>query len=315
MQWTRRELIDDFLGFVTEAGDAVARDVAERVLNRAIEALWLKHDWLQFQSPQPYEIATAAGQRHYALPAHYGRMGPGLVRNLTNGVALPSLEPADLDALAPGYGTSLDTARSAPRHYILRGTCGVFQQPDVSAGWELEALSSSTNDTDITVSLEGEDTNGMQQRVRVTLSGSTPVSCGTWRYVDHFGKSFPTAITPGTSSGTVEQTTSRGTVTLRRVTVGTALQQLFADESARQHQLFSLYPTPDAVYVIGCPIHRAPARLLYDADPLPAFWAPATFEEMQVQWRVNTGELSLDQATTMIRPACSMLRERLSEKW
>jgi hypothetical protein len=35
---------------------------------------------------------------------------------------------------------------------------------------------------------------------------------------------------------------------------------------------------------------RRPPRLLFDADPMPADWWNAIFEDLTIQWRVNRGE-------------------------
>jgi hypothetical protein len=304
MQTTRGAFLTKFLRFVTENDDAEARNIAEDLLNDAIQTLWLSHDWLAFQSPEAYQIATVVDVGRYALPAHFARLGPGHTRNLTTGARLFPITQERLDEDVPTFGTDLDTVRQAPTHFQVAGLSGVFRQP-VGAGWALEVVSDDGDDTDVVVSIDGEDSTGIAQRKTFTLTGTTEVAVGTWRFIDGFGKSYTAAVTPGTTSGTLEHTTSRGTVTLRRVSPDTAstLQALAHDEASRGHQTLRLYPTPDAAYTIAVPIHRHPMMMLYDGDPIPPYWEQAVREEMLIQWRVNTGELTLDQATTMIRPA------------
>lgn len=310
MQTTRGELLAHFLRFVTENDDDEARNIAEDLMNRAVSAIWLKHDWQAFESPEPYQIRTAIGQARYSLPAHFGRVGPGRLRNLTRGTWLRG--PGDTGRLEeddPAFGTSLDTLRGTPTRWWLGGIAGVHTQP-IGSGWALEVLSTDATDVDVVVSLEGEDPPGIEQRLQLRLTGTTPVAANEWRFVDAFGKSFVPSTVAGTAAGTTEHTTSRGEVILRRVAeagppvvAATRLQTLASIEAAKGHQTLRLYPTPDVAEIIAIPIYRRPTSLIYDGDALPSFWREAVFEEMQVQWRVNTGELSLDQATSMIRPA------------
>jgi hypothetical protein len=310
VQTTRGELLTDFLRFVTENDDDEARNVAEALLNRAISKIWLTQDWLAFESPNPYQIATTAARSDYALPTHFGRIGRGgRMRNLTTGSLITELTQNELETLAPAaYGTAITPATGPPGRYELAGLAGVHTQP-IGGGWDLEVLSDAAADTDVVVSLEGEDPDGIEQRVAVTLTGTAPVSVNEWRWVDAFGKSFIPSTVPGTTAGTIEHTTSRGSVKLRRVEVpATVLQTLAPIEAAKQHQTLRFYPVPDAQYIIGVPIYRRPVPLIYDGDALPTHWREAVFEEMQIQWRVNTGELALDQATGMIRPALLDLR-------
>lgn len=67
MQETRREFLDSFLAFVGEPDDD-ARNVAERLLNAAIERIYMKQPFRQFRAPNAYEITTVANTRSYSLP-------------------------------------------------------------------------------------------------------------------------------------------------------------------------------------------------------------------------------------------------------
>lgn len=289
MQQTRRELLDDFLHFVTEHGDSVAVEIAGRVLNRAMLALWMKHPWAQFRAQTPYEFSTVANRRDYALPRHFGRMAhrDGRIRNLTGGEWLLPIGRGELDEAHPEAGTSLDTA-GTPRGYLLDNTVGVSVQPS-SAGEACEVLSSSASDTAVTVFVEGLDANGVYTRTAVTLTGTTAVTVGTWARIERFGKSYPDGTTP-----TTDQTTSAGIVTLRTTSGLTTLQALLPDESAVDLPVLTLYPTPNAVFTIAVPYMIAPRRLRHDADPLPRFWGNALFEELTVQWALNKGKLTSD---------------------
>jgi hypothetical protein len=285
VQKTLSEGLDEFLGWVGEQGDPMARDVAERAITRSIERVWLKHPWRDYQSPDPLELTLVAGQRNYALSAFFGRLGLGKVRNITKGCELFPLDSAQADELYPARGTSLEAA-GAPRHYLLGGIVGVQRQPAVT-GEALEVLSSSAADnSDLRVSLVGADASGNERRVSLTLNGTTAVAAGTWSYVDEFGKGYRAGVVP-----TTEGTSSEGTVTLRIVSSATTLQQLFPEESAREHRILTVLPKPDAADVLTIPVMRRPPRLLYDGDPLPGDWWNAIFEDLCIQWRVNRGEL------------------------
>jgi hypothetical protein len=284
---TRREALDEFLGFVGEDGDTTARNVAERALVRAVEAIWQKHPWRDFQSPAPLELTLVVNQRSYAMPEFFGRLGQGQVRNLTRGTILTPLDTEDAQALFPSAGTSLEVA-GTPCRYELGGIVGVRRQPDVD-GEALEVVSSSDTDTTVLVSIEGADANGNERRHQVTLTGTTPISVGTWSWVDSIGKSYPTGTDP-----TTEFTSSVGSVTLNITSSDTVLQTLFPEESAREHRMITVYPKPSETDTIAVPVMRRPKRLLYDADPLPNDWWNAIFEEMLIQWRVNTGDLAVD---------------------
>jgi hypothetical protein len=303
MHRTRAEALDEFLLFVGETGDDAARDVAERVLDTAVETIWLVHPWLDFQSPAPLELTLTVGQRTYALPPYVGRLIPrGLVRNLTRQTTLEALS---LEA----YQARPTDATGTPTAFTLGGVSGVQAQPD-PAGEALEWISTSASDVDVTATLEGDDGAGMWTRGVVTLNGTAPVAAGVWSYLDSASKGMLTPVT--------ERTSSRGTVLLRTAVGGggeitgpiggvpvRTLVSLAADESAREHQLFSVDPTPEAADVLAIPIIRRPKRLRAASDPLPADWWPAILEEMLIQWRVNTGEVT--DAAQMARPRLAAL--------
>jgi hypothetical protein len=289
MQQTKREILDDFLGFVIEQGDSIARDIAERALTRALLTVWLKAPWAQFRAPSPYEFATVAGTREYALPRQFGRMADrsGRIRNLTLGTWLDPIDRGELDERHPEAGTSLDV-NGQPIGYLLDGTVGVSRQPD-SAGEACEVVSSSGSDIAVEVYLEGLDANGVHTRAEFTLTGAVAVAVGTWSKIFEFGKAYDEATDP-----TTEDTSSAGTVTLRTVAGPVTLQTLSPDESAVDLPVLSLYRTPDAVYTIAVPYMRAPRRIRHDADPLPRFWGNAIFEDLQIQWHVNKGKYASD---------------------
>lgn len=289
---TRRELIDDFIAFKGESGDATARDLAERLLNRALLAIYLKHPWRAFNEPDPYLFSTVDGTRLYAMPSYFGRITgrDGQLRDMTTGAVIYPKEPDDLQAEDPLFGTSLETT-GRPHRYVLAGQVGVHTQP-VAAGDALEVLSSSAADDAALAPvcyIEGLDAAGRYTRTQVTLDGVTPVAIGTWKQVREFGKAYPFGTT-----ATTELTSSAGTVTLRKVTGAVELQLLFADESARQHDMLTLYPTPDGVYSIAVPMMRGLRRVYRDADPMPREWGNALFEEMHIQWDKNRGKLVSD---------------------
>lgn len=288
MQTTRREILDDFLGWVTEGGDSVARNLAERALNRAVLALWLKQPWAQFRANVPYTFTTTAGIREYVLPAHFGRIAhrDGLIRNTTRGIDLTQLDQSDLDSFDGLAGTSLET-QGQPRRYVLDNTVGVSVQP-ATTGEACEVVSSDALDVAVRVFVEGFDANGLSTRTQVTLTGTTPVAVGTWSRIERFGKSYPEGIDP-----TTELTSSAGTVTLR-VVAGATLQTLSSDRSAVELPVLTLYPLPDTAESYVVPYMRAPQAMLRDADPLPRFWGNALFEEMQIAWHVNRGKLLTD---------------------
>lgn len=300
MQTTRRELLDDFLGFVTEQGDSIARDIAERALNRALLALWMKRAWNQFRHQTPHQLTTVAGTRDYVLPRHFGRMAyaDGRIRNVTTGGWLFPITREELDEQDPTAGTSL-ASNGLPIGYLQDNTVGVAVQP-LSTGEACEVVSDSAADVAVRVYVEGLDQNGVSRRVQVTLTGTNPVAVGTWSRIELFGKSYPDGVTP-----TSEFTSSAGTVTLRTAAGPVTLQSLLSDESAVDLPVLTLYPTPDAAYTYAVPYLRAPRTLKDDAEPLPRFWGNALFEELQAQWHVNKGNIASD--AQIPRPALADL--------
>lgn len=301
MQRSRRECLDDLLEFVGESpADTKARNIAEKLFNLAVERIWGAHAWTDFQSPAPYRLTLVVNQRKYALPDYFGRLGPGGIRNLTRmGPPINPIQPHQL----PDDAETDNEQPGKPRAVVFAGTVGVQVQP-VSSGEALEVVSDDAADVDIEVTVEGDNTSGQWTRRRVTLNGTTPVAVGTWSYVDGFGKAYRFGTTPAT-----ELTSSRGIVTLRKSPAGATLQTLFAEESAHEHKVISVYPKPDAADVLAIPVIRRPKRMLYDADPTPADWWPALFEEMHIRWQVQGGDLSEQAAAMMPRPALKQLIE------
>lgn len=292
MQISRRAFLDDFLAYVNEPGDAIARDMAERMLIRVVEAIWLKRSWRQFLMPDAYEFSTVAGTRAYALPDYFGRVSSlnRTLRNLTTGIALAPIDRSDLEAQDPNQGTSLETP-GTPGIYLIAGTAGVHNQP-AAAGESLEVLSSSAADVAVRVYIEGLNTAGQWTRNQVTLNGTTPVDLGSWKTIQAFGKAYPEGTT-----ATTELTSSEGSVTLRTTAAATELQLLLAEESAREVQTLTVYPVPDGVYRIAVPILRIPEALTKDAAPLPSLWTNAVFEKMVISWRAGAKDgLTIDTA-------------------
>lgn len=292
MQRTRREALDEFLGHVGELGDAEARNLAEAAVNRAIESIWMMRTWRDFLSPSPLQLTMTVDQRSYALPDYFGRVGPGIIRNISQrGHELEEKFMTDLQELYPLSGTSLET-NGSPCVMAIAGVCGVHTQPSTS-GDALEVVSDSAADTStkVKVSIEGDDSNGRHRRREFTLNGTTAVAVGTWRWIDSFGKSYIFGQTP-----TTELTTSAGSITLRKVSDLTEVQYLFPEESSHEHRVVTFAPKPNAADVITIPCVRRPKRLLYDADPLPADWWPAVFEYMKATWRDNQGEVGTEGA-------------------
>jgi hypothetical protein len=301
MQRTRREALDEFLGHVGELGDAAARNLAEAANNRAIESIWMERTWRDFQSPAPIELTLTIDQRSYALPDYFGKVGPGLVRNISQrGVEIEQVTPEQLQESYQLSGTSLET-NGAPRVMAIAGICGVHTQPS-SAGDALEVVSDSAADTSakVQISIEGDDENGRHRRRKFELNGLTPVPVGTWRWIDSIGKSYIFGQT-----ATTEYTSSVGNVTLRKVTGAVELQYLFPEESSHEHRVITFAPKPNAADVITIPCIRRPKRLIHDADPEPADWWPAIFEYMEATWRSNTGEVG--SAASVPRPELAKL--------
>ena len=291
---SRRELLDDFLGFVTESGDDVSRDIAERLYNRSLMTIWRKHPWRQFRMPQPHQFTVIVNQRNYSLPTHFGRVAGGKIRNITVPCDIVGMEPEILQTLHPEAGTDEETA-GRPDIYTVSGTCGVNV---LLAAPEAITVVSSVLADGLTIawSVEGYDANNRWVRVTGVMNGTTSVAVGTlvpWT----FAKSYIAATTP-----TTELTSSAGTITLSAASSG-VLQALYPYESAVEHQVLSLYPVPDASGdTIVVPFLRRPVRSLYDADVVPMDWSEAVFEEMVIQWRINTGELPADSASNAARP-------------
>lgn len=292
MHNTRRELLDDFVLLMGDTDDEEARNIAEGCLNRALLALWLKLPWRVFRSPVPYALPLVVDQASYALPDYFGRIGPGEVRNATVGGALPRLQDGELERMFPLTGTALEV-HGQPRRYEIQGTTGVSTQVAI-AGELLEVLSLAPQDNDVVLSISGRNGVGHWTREQVRLGGTTPVQCGTWTYIDEVGKSYEAGATAET-----EHTTSRGVVTLRQVSDGAIRQQLLPQESARQHDVFTVYPKPQIAHTLLLPIIRKPKRLFQDGDTLPDLWGPAIFERMQIDWQVSEDEMPLAQALTL----------------
>lgn len=289
MHQTRRELLDELLDFVGELGDANARNTAERLLNRAINTLWLRMPWRQFVDPVPYTFSTVGGTRNYALPAYFGRVSnnDGKLRNASLGSPLYPIEREDAEQLFPAAGTALEVAGRSDR-YALGGEMPVHTQP-ATAGEALEVVSDSTSDVNVKVTIAGLNSAGVYFATQVTLNGTTEVAAGTWARIDEFSKAIPAGSNPAT-----EYFSSVGSVTLRKASDATALQTLLPYESLRLVPVLTLYPKPNAVWTISVPVLRRPRRLVYDGDPVPTDWGPALFEQMLIGWRVNTGEIAHD---------------------
>lgn len=304
MQQTRRELLDDLLDFMGESGDADARNSAERVLNRAIQQIWLKKEWTDHRMPTPVSFSTVANQRGYALPEHFGRVA-GRRREIFNLTLGDEIEPIDQDDLRrdhPEQGTTFENA-AAPSFYFVGGTQGVSVQP-ASTGEALEVVSDNGADATIRVTIEGEDAAGVWQHKKVILTGVAPVAVGTWRTVINFSKAYPEAQEP-----TTEGTSSEGSVTLRKVAGAVGLETLLPEESAHELLTLTLFQVPDAVYAIAVPFIRAPKRLIYDSDELPRMWGPAVFEEARLEWDLNQGNVTLAQFQVTARPQLKALIE------
>ncbi len=301
MTMTRREALDDFLDNVSARSDTIARNRAERLLNRALDAIWQKHEWRDYQSPADFELTLVVDQRSYAMPSYFGRLGKGLVRNLSqSGRPIPPFDKDRLQARYPKAGTSGEVAGTPMFHYF-GGIVGVYGQP-TSSGEALEVVSSSASDDAVVCSIEGDDSNGAHQRNQVTLNGTTAVAIGTWSYVDDFGKGYPAGTDP-----TTELTTSEGTVTLRTVSAATALQQLLPQESTREHRVISFYPKPDTADTVAVPVMRRPSTRYQDGDPLPVDWWNAIHAFMVSNWQTIVGDKAVDAESPAFRSAVAEL--------
>jgi hypothetical protein len=292
---SRRELLDDFLDYVVESGDATARSTAERLYNRALMTIWRKHPWRQFYMPQPIQLVTVAGQRSYVLPKHFGRVAGGKIRNITRSYDIVGMEAEMLQTLHPEQGTSEEDA-GKPDIYTVSGTCGV--EVLLATAVPIEVVSNVANDgPNAAWTVEGFDAAGIWRRVTGVFGGLAAVDVGTmipWMFSKAYVESFvpPTPLT-----------SSMGTATLRLKFAPGDLAHLSPYESAVEHQIITFYPVPESDGdVIAVPFLRRPVRSLYDADVVPMDFSEAIFEEMVIQWRVNQGEMATDQAGTALRP-------------
>lgn len=308
MNESRREIIDRLVTFMGELGDSGARVVAEQLLMHAIHKIWIRHPFRSFLMPDPYLVVTAAGVRSYVLPPWFGRIAnrDGRIRNLTSGDLLCPLEGEELYLVHPEAGSAIDTDTGDPSNYVIAGVAGVNVQ--LTANTPLEAVSSSVDDVDVQAVLEGVDNNGQFNQIAVTLNGTAPVALGTWRTLQMFSKSFPQGIAAPTSdqvlAGARSYTSSRGTIKLQNATDHvTIYQTLLPHESLREQSTITFWKTPQAVQSIAVPILRLPRRLVNDADPVPAMWGPALFEEARKEYAVNNGDLSIAAANQLVCPA------------
>jgi hypothetical protein len=289
MQYTRRELLDLVLDFAGENRDPAARNTAERLINIAIENIWSKMAWQQFQMPVPFTFMTVPGVPSYPLPVYFGRVRGGIIRNVTNGA---KIYPSTLDSIQendPGL-----SMQGTPQVYAIGGTVGVDTQV-VPAGEDLLVVSSSPNDLSVRVSIAGINLQQRHDRLQVLLNGTFPQQAGTWKKVIEVGK----ALTAGTEP-TTELTSSVGIVTLSGHITG-PLVYLRPYESAIERFELTLWPTPMVACEVAVPFLRSPHKLLYDADVTPMGWGPAILEEMDALWKINTGESS--QRSPFVGPA------------
>ncbi|MGE3278030.1 MAG: hypothetical protein AB7O67_23205 [Vicinamibacterales bacterium] len=298
---TQREILDEFLRFRSALGDTDQRKLAVLLLNRAYLNVWLAHPFNDHRLPAPIQVTTVANTRTYALPAYFGRIPPRVdyLRNVTTGAKL-TLTPLDrLLEEHPASGTSLESA-GIPIRAALAGPVGVSVQPS-AAGQALEVVSDNASDTDVRVSVEGLNGDDEWDETQVTLTGTSAVAIGTWKDpIVNFSKAYPNGTTPAT-----ENTSSRGTVSLRVVSDSSVLGVLLPEESAREFPSLVLSPKPvTAGEIIAIPAIRAPKRLVYDADEVPRFWASAILEEMKALYQVSAGEIADDsriQRTALAR--------------
>lgn len=288
---TRREIVDRLLRFVSELNDPQARSIAEDVCAEAVHSIWLAHPFVEFVMPMPTTLTTVAGQALYVLPSYFGRIATrdGVVRNSTTGARIYPQSGVDLLSDHPAIGTALDTSRGDPSRYAFTGKVGLATQV-ATAGEALEVVSSSTTDAAVYFEMEGLDSAGAWQVVQHLLTGTSPVSFGTWTYVQTAAKSYKASSSPTTAL-----TSSEGSVTVRKVGGGTR-QVLLPHEAAREQYQVRFYPTPIAVQSILFPTIRLPRRLFQDADPIPSMWGPAVFERMLIDWRHNRGEIGVQAA-------------------
>jgi hypothetical protein len=299
---TRAEVVSDFVDFVGHAHDPGARDTVERMYDRVLLAVWMRQAWRAFVMPTPYTFTTTPGRHLYGLPPYFGRIASidGLLRNLTCGTEITPAPIEQIQAAIPGAGTDR-AGRGAPACYALAGTMPVRQQPSPS-GEALEVLSSTAQDNTVRVYLAGIDGDGEWTNRQVVLNGQGAVAIGTWKEIHEFGKAYKDTEAP-----TTEMTSSEGTVTLRTTVGGTVLQTLQPHEGARDVSVLSFDPVPDAAYVISVPFIRVPIRQFRDASPLPIVWRNALWEALELEWRVNSGQLSREDAGRASRPELEAL--------
>lgn len=279
MQYTRREMLDMVLDFVGENDDANARNTAEGLLNIAIWNIWTKMAWQQFAMPSPYTFSMVSGTSSYPLPSYFGRVRNGIIRNTTTGARIL---PSNLDAIQERDPDLSETG--TPGCYAIGGTVGVDVQV-VAAGEACTSVSDSASDTTVKVGIAGLDSNSRYRRNQYTLNGTTPVSVGTWKKIIEVAKAMPAGTDP-----TTEMTSSVGTVTVTGATSG-VLVTLATYQSAVERIELTLWPTPNVTNAVAVPCMRMPQKLLYDADLTPLGWGSAILEEMDILWKINTGDM------------------------
>lgn len=302
-QETRRELVDRLLRFAGESlTDADARAIGEDACANAVFSIWLKHPFQEFTMPGDLRLATVAAQSTYILPPYFGRIArkDGIVRNLTTGVKIYPITQQDLEDRYPDIDSAVDTTTSDPQHYSIAGKVGVSAQV-ATAGELLEVVSDNAADVDVLATIEGLS-GGEWTTTQVTLTGTAPVALGTWTYVQTCSKSYPSGTTPATAL-----TSSRGTVTFRKIAGPVTRQTLLPVEASREQYQFRLHQTPQRVQTIGIPVIRLPRRLFHDGDVIPSMWGPAVFESMHIYFSVNRGEISEAQAEALPRPEFASL--------
>lgn len=284
MHYSRREMLDLVLDFVGETNDSKARALAAKLLNIAVQNIWMKMAWQQFEVTAPYTFTTITGTPSYPLPAYFGRIRDGIIRNLTTGARLRPGTRKELEQRHPTANIPGVDEPGLPGVYTVAGAVGVDTQL-AAAGEVCTAVSTDALDTTVRLTIAGLDINGRFRRAQYQLNGALPVTVGTWTKVIEVSKAWPAG-----TDGTTPLTSSRGTVSVTAATTGELVQLLDYQTAIERHEL-TLWPTPNAAYVIAVPILRAPTKLLYDADLCPWGWGPALLEEMDELWKVNTGLL------------------------
>lgn len=290
--------MDRHLRFVGELNDDDARAIANDLVSQAVFTIWRAHPFTEFVLPVDVTFSTVVGSPFYVLPTYFGRIASkeGIVRNLSTGAKIYPITGRDLEELFPALGSALDQTPGPPTRYTISGKVGVSVQV-AAAGEALEAVSSDAADTDIQLTIEGVDSTGEWTTTQVLLTGNAAKALGTWRYVQQVGKSYQLAFTPATAL-----TSSRGTITVRTVAGAATRLILLAHEASREQWQLRLQPAPATVETIAVPTIRLPRRIFQDADPLPADWGDAIDEELRIQWRVNTSEITEAEANGLARP-------------